>query len=214
MISRTDRIQITPIPLTSPRYLSLVGFFQLAGYWPCRILSTLLTHKKVRILLDPADIDPNCHYILAANHQSLIDPFIICSELPLTLWPSLGRFRYFAHAGLFENRLMRWALLAFGGFPTRPFRRLPYGLEAARAYIGRGQTVVIFPEGRRSLPGDATARDGVYQLGTSQNVRVIPVHLRWYKSKKRSYRLTVGKPLPAGQSAQAVMEAIYTLPLP
>lgn len=215
-VVREARLQPTPIGLSSTRYAWWVRFNQIFWYWPTRLLTTTLMSRRVRIDLRADDLSSSERYILASNHQSLADPFIICSELPGTLWPRLGVFRYFAHSGLFENFIMRWLLLAFGGFPTRPVDKLPYGVEAAQAYLSRGQTVVIFPEGRRALPGTVRARGGVARLAADPNTRVIPVRLEWRRAHgwtKRSYQLTVGKPLPPTQTAEAVLEAIYALPL-
>ena len=153
--------------------------------------------------------------MIAANHQSMFDPFVICSALPLRFFPHLAPFRYFAHNALFD-KILRPFLFSFGAFPASRNNYYIYGLEAAKTFLSQHQTVMIFPEGRR-VPVSTRPRSGVEVLAKNPNVEIIPVHLQWQKNKwgLRSYQLTVGHPLKEkGLSARQIMNRVYKLPLP
>ncbi|MBW4061068.1 1-acyl-sn-glycerol-3-phosphate acyltransferase [Candidatus Saccharibacteria bacterium] len=211
---RAQRLLPTPIPLTSSRYLGFIRFNQHFWYWPSRWVEALVMRGARRIELLPSDLDKNYHYVIAANHQSAADPFVICGALPMSLWPNLGVFRYMANASLFTRLWLRWPLLSFGSFPARKEQTLPYGIEAARAYLGRGQTVVMFPEGRRTLPRQSPARVGVAVLGVNPMVRIIPARIQWTSGLRRGFQVTIGRPMRPQPTADAVLAAIYDLELP
>src|SRR3954470_21250934 len=76
--------------------------------------------------------------ILAANHRSFLDPFVvgICMRRPV----------YFvAKRELFENRLIGWFLNCLGAFPIRRGESDEESLETAKQILRRGDAVVIFP---------------------------------------------------------------------
>ncbi|HSX01612.1 MAG TPA: lysophospholipid acyltransferase family protein [Candidatus Saccharimonas sp.] len=168
---------------------------------------------RITTLLQPGDLKPGVSYVIAANHESIIDPFVICSVLSPALWRRLRSFRFFAYNGLFRPYWLRMALLALGCFPAREHQRYVYGLDAAASFIARGQTVVIFPQGKRTL-GRGRAHRGVEVLARMANVRVIPAHIEWQKLGKwrRGFRLTIGQPLDGrARSADQLLDAIYGL---
>jgi 1-acyl-sn-glycerol-3-phosphate acyltransferase len=144
----------------------------------------------------------------------MLDPFVMCIALPKPVWQQLRPYRYFAHNGLFENSLLRHLLLAAGGFPSRRHPRHVSGLDAATSFLANEQTVMIFPEGRRTQQ-KGSARSGVSVLSSLPKVGVIPVRIEWRKGRfgRRSFQLVVGRPIhESGLSADAVMDHIYALP--
>src|SRR4051795_6512311 len=85
--------------------------------------------------------------ILAANHRSFLDPFIIgvCVRRPI----------YFvAKRELFERRWQGWLLNALGAFPIRRGESDEESIETAKQIVARGEVVVIFPEGTRIRNAD------------------------------------------------------------
>ncbi len=206
---------LQPVPTTGasrlrlrrvPQYLLRIPFTVLAFYWSARC----------RSLLDASDLDVSKTYIIAANHQSSVDPFVICNHLPQWAWRKLGTFRFFAYSGLFRSPLLRACLEQIGAFPTKPLRGHVGGLEEARIYFSHGDTLMIFPEGRRTLPGATPARRGIGEMAQWPNARIIPVRLQWHKTRfGRRYSLTIGRPFDASSmSSQDILDAIYDLPLP
>lgn len=168
--------------------------------------------RQLNVRLTVDDLAPGRSYVIAANHQSRLDPFMITAALPLPLWNRLIPFRFFAHNGLFWPPL-RQILLGLGCFPARSHSRYPSGLEFAAGAMKLGETVFIFPEGTRSRPGQRPARRGVAALAEMPGVMIIPAHVNWYRGGwRRRFDLTIGSPFSAaGLSAEAIMERIYSL---
>ena len=86
--------------------------------------------------------------LLAANHRSFSDPFLIgcCLGRPL---------RFVAKIELFDKRWKAWILLALGAFPIRRGESDEAAMETARVILEQGGAVGIFPEGTRVRPGPA-----------------------------------------------------------
>ena len=192
----------------------IVRFNQYAACLASRLITHVGLGRRVRLELELSDIPAGSKYVIAANHQSVVDPFVICSDLPFRMWSRLNGFGFVARPGLFVSPMLRAASLSLGCFPAKPVGQLPSGTAAAQAYLANGQSVVIFPEGHRTLPSESSARAGIAVLAEDPSVRVIPVHLQWTRGWRRSYQMTIGKPLPTGLTAQQMMDAIYALELP
>ena len=86
--------------------------------------------------------------IVAANHRSFLDPFVIGGTLP---WRR--PMNYVAKVELFERRWQGWILSRLGAFPIRRGESDEDSMETARMVVERGGTVCIFPEGTRIRSG-------------------------------------------------------------
>ena len=112
--------------------------------------------------------------VLVANHVSNADGMILAAWLQ----PALGRpIRFLAKEQLFGTPL-RPLLEAFGTILVRAGGSDVDAYRQARAALGRGEVVGIFPEGSRSPDGVLRdAHEGVALLAARANVPVIPVGL-------------------------------------
>jgi 1-acyl-sn-glycerol-3-phosphate acyltransferase len=85
--------------------------------------------------------------LIAANHQSFLDP-------PLIGGAVLGRHLAFvARAGLFRFFPMRWLLTSINALPIREDRGDAGAIKTVLELLGHGHGVVIFPEGSRTPDG-------------------------------------------------------------
>jgi 1-acyl-sn-glycerol-3-phosphate acyltransferase len=212
-----EPLDISPVQsgLTSGRTRSTryVILLQAIAIGPVQLFARAL-RGSVYQQLSPQDMRNDKTYIIVSNHQSILDPFIIIGSLSQPLWRRLSPYRFFAHNGLFMHPIKRVALLAIGSFPTRPFGTLAYGLAAAEQFIALNETVLIFPQGKRTRVQN-DLKPGIAHLSNIPNVMLIPVRIEWAKRGILPiFSLGIGKPFLAdGQTPNEIMKKVFELPL-
>ena len=135
--------------------------------------------------------------IVASNHRSFLDPFVIGATLP---WRRA--VHYVAKVELFEKRWQGWILSRLGAFPIRRGQSDETAMETARRAVERGGTVVIFPEGTRIRTGSlSTPKRGVGRLALESGASVLPVAVHGTEHVRRGLRVRPRKvKLRAGRS--------------
>jgi 1-acyl-sn-glycerol-3-phosphate acyltransferase len=134
--------------------------------------------------------------LLAANHRSFLDPFVIGTLVRRPVY-------YMAKRELFEHRWQAWLLNGLGAFPVDRGAGDAHAMDTARAILARGDCVVIFPEGTRVRPGPlGDPRRGIGRLALETGAPVAPVATigtedvrRGWRIRPRKVRLRVGRPL-------------------
>jgi 1-acyl-sn-glycerol-3-phosphate acyltransferase len=134
--------------------------------------------------------------LLAANHRSFLDPFVIGTLVRRPVY-------YMAKRELFERRWQAWALNALGAFPVDRGAGDHEAMRTAREILQRGDCVVIFPEGTRTRRGPlGEPHRGVGRLALETGAPVAPVSVigtedvrRGWRMRPRKVRLRVGRPL-------------------
>src|SRR5437763_7809106 len=155
--------------------------------------------------------------ILAANHRSFLDPFIvgICIRRPV----------YFvAKRELFKRRWQGWLLNRLGAFPIRRGEADEESMATARAVLERGGALVIFPEGTRIRKGGlGRPKRGVGRLALETGAPVVPIAIMGTENARRGWkirpvwvRVRCGKPLnfphverPSPRLAQEVTARLW-----
>lgn len=181
--------------------------------WFAFRLYLLVSGSDYRTNIIKNDIDGSNGYILASNHQSKLDPFVIGGALPFLARIKLSPVWFMGYRELFANGVASFLLRSFGTFPNRPIKDLPYGLEFSETALRNQDTVCIFPEGRRTKKGETEPKHGVSVLADMDNVKLIPVHVSWRPGLLNKVSITIGKPMDAaGLSPREIMDIIYKLP--
>lgn len=110
-------------------------------------------------------------FILASNHQSLIDPFLITSHLPKKFLP----VRWAAHRYFFEH-WYKFFFEALGAFPIAP-KTARDDLNKAVNLLKQGYVVGFFPEGKLSPEKNKLlpVKEGVNILQRKSCVLIAPV---------------------------------------
>jgi glycerol-3-phosphate dehydrogenase (NAD(P)+) len=135
--------------------------------------------------------------ILAANHRSFFDPFVIGTMTRRPIY-------YVAKQELFTyNRLLSWLLNALGAFPVARGAGDQETIETAKIILARGEIVLMFPEGTRTRPGAlGRPKRGVGRLALESGAPVVPIAIigtedirKSWRIRPRKVRLRAGPPL-------------------
>jgi 1-acyl-sn-glycerol-3-phosphate acyltransferase len=137
------------------------------------------------------NIDRDQSYIFMANHQSNFDIPVLLGRLPV-------QFRWLAKAELFKIPLFGRAMQGCGYISIdRMNRKSAFeSLTRAANTIRNGTSVVIFPEGTRSMDGKIMAfKKGGFVLTLNAGVPIIPVviHGTWPIMPKSKFQIRSGR---------------------
>jgi 1-acyl-sn-glycerol-3-phosphate acyltransferase len=109
-------------------------------------------------------------YVVVANHQSMLD-ILLLSHLPREM-------KWVAKEELFRIPWVGWMLRMTGDIPVRRGDPESGGdaLARAKAYLARGMSVMIFPEGTRSTKGTMLPfKSGAFRLAIEAGVPILPI---------------------------------------
>jgi long-chain acyl-CoA synthetase len=113
--------------------------------------------------------------ILAANHLSFIDPFIVLAAVPQSTFVQLYTLGWEPY---FRSRFRRWVAQVGHVIPVGPEMPLITVLRTSAALLRSGKSLLIFPEGERSIDGQLQPfKKGIGVLACELNVPVIPVKI-------------------------------------
>ncbi len=139
-----------------------------------------------------SNIELNKSYVYMPNHQSLYDIPVLLGRLPI-------QFRWLAKAELFKIPVFGRAMKGAGYISIdRKNRHSAIGSlnKAANSMKSKGVSVVIFPEGTRSLDGKiASFKKGGFYLASDSEVPIVPVIIKGTKEivSKKSFFIKPGK---------------------
>ncbi len=115
-------------------------------------------------------------FILAANHLSFIDPFIILATVPPSTFTQLYTLGW---EPFFRSPFRRWIARVGHVIPVGPETPLATVLKASVALLRSGKSLLIFPEGERSLDGQLLPfKKGLGVLACELHVPIIPVKIQ------------------------------------
>jgi glycerol-3-phosphate dehydrogenase (NAD(P)+) len=122
--------------------------------------------------------------ILAANHRSFFDPFVIGT---MTWRPVY----YVAKKELFTyGRILSWLLSALGAFPVDRGARDQETIETTMQILARGEIVLMFPEGTRTRPGSlGKPKRGVGRMALEAGAPVVPIAIIGTEDIRRGWRI-------------------------
>ena len=183
-------------------------------YWLVRAVLQPFFHLYFRLgRIGLEHIPAEGPVILAANHRSFLDPFVIgtCMRRPIY---------YVAKKELFHRRWQAWILNSLGAFPVDRGNADGSMVETAKAILARGDAVLIFPEGTRIRPGSlGRPRRGVGRLALETGAPVVPVALtgteairKGWRIRPHKVRIRIGAPLtfPRVENAKPQLAAAVT----
>jgi glycerol-3-phosphate dehydrogenase (NAD(P)+) len=182
-------------------------------YWIVRGVLQPFFHLYFRLSRIGREHIPDGPVILASNHRSFLDPFIIATLARRPLY-------YVAKEELFRNRFNGWLLNNLGAFPVRRGQSDEDMIETAKEILARGDAVLIFPEGTRIRPGAlGRPRRGVGRLALETGAPVVPIAIigteairKGLRIRPHKVRVRVGRALtfPQVQAPSRTLAAAVT----
>lgn len=188
---------------------SMLGFSRTMGYWPGCIWARIfcwLTFVRVKVS-GRENINRRTSYVFVANHQGAYDIFAIYGYLG-------HNFRWMMKKGLGSIPLVGWACRVSGHIyvDNSSPKAVRETMATAEKRLAGGMSVVVFPEGARTLDGRMHAfRRGAYALAMEFGLPVVPITIDGaYKVMPRNailprpgvIRLTVHAPIYAPESGR------------
>jgi long-chain acyl-CoA synthetase len=154
-------------------------------------------------------------YIISPNHQSYLDPFLMCSALPYRVFK---RFFFVGAVEYFETPLTRWFARIANLVPVDPDSNLIPAMKAGAFGLAHGKVLVLFPEGERSIDGTVKKfKKGAPILSQHMQVPIVPVaikgvHELWPRNRGLNWKLVwpwsghhvdivIGKPMTFDERA-------------
>lgn len=147
------------------------------------------------------NIDPNRAYVITVNHQSMLD-------IPLMYSLPHLNYKWVAKKGVYKWPLFGVVLWLHGditvddrGSVRKTLGFMNKGLE----YLGRGTSVVIFPEGTRSHDGEIhNFKEGAFLLAREGGVPILPcvidgakTFVKGWRVRPNVFTVSITPPVPA-----------------
>jgi 1-acyl-sn-glycerol-3-phosphate acyltransferase len=155
----------------------------------CRVTMKLAGVKLV--VRRAAGFDPQRTCFLIANHVNLFDPFVLYATVPQF-------FRGLELESHFRIPVYGWMMKRFGNVPV-PDNNRPSDLKRmwrlTRAALGSGVSLLVFPEGQRTLNGRmGPFKDGVFRMALQFGTPIVPVSVvgSFMFNRKTSWLLRPG----------------------
>ena len=158
------------------------------------------------------NVDPNVPRIYMVNHQSYFDVFVVLASLPVD-------FKFLLKEELMRIPLFGPAMKRAGyiGIEREDPRKAIKSMNLAAERIRGGASVLIFPEGTRSLDGSlGSFKKGGFNLALKSGCDIVPVTISGtarivpkgsLKIERGNVAFSVSRPIPlAGYSRRNVAQ--------
>lgn len=195
----------------------IIALFQEATALACRAYSRLTGGHTV-ISHIQGHTGHNQRYVIAANHQSLIDPFAIFSLMSWKHRFPLLPLKFMTIPKVYHRWYVKPFAYILGCFPAhiRDRNHHTYGVEGSIKLLHYGYNLCIFPEGTRTTREQSDPKPGIVRiLEAAPDAKLLLAHIEWSPKSfwRRPVKITVA---PAADNLdktdpKAIMDAIYAL---
>jgi 1-acyl-sn-glycerol-3-phosphate acyltransferase len=121
-------------------------------------------------VVDRVHPDPRRPYVFVANHASNADPFLVA----MVPW----EMKWLSKKSIFDIPLLGWMMRVAGDVEVDRGNKesARHAMEQMRERLDRKLSVLVFPQGTRSVDGTVGAfRDGAFRLAIEAGVDVVPL---------------------------------------
>lgn len=145
------------------------------------------------------NVPKNKGYIMAANHVSIADMFVIAV-------PIKGQICYMAKEEIFKVPVVKWLFKALGTFAVRRGKGDTEAIDKACNIVDSGKVLGIFPEGTRSKTGElGKAKAGVALIAMQTKADILPVSIKYSTGRFKLFckaTVRVGELIPYTEPAE------------
>ncbi|MEQ1603770.1 MAG: AMP-binding protein [Pyrinomonadaceae bacterium] len=197
------RAVLKPRPIFSVFAFTVYKLFNLF----CRVFMLLEVNGRENLtLLTTLNEDGTVTkpFLICPNHQSFLDPFVLCSNYPYRL------FKNIFHVGaseFFEGSVLRSIAKMLNVVPVNPDTELMRAMKSGAIGLKNGKILNIYPEGERAFDGELhTFKKGAAILATELDMPIVPVAIDglykvWarnsWKIRPAKVKITIGKAIYA-----------------
>lgn len=115
-------------------------------------------------------LDRDRTYLIMANHQSLFDLFVVPAAIPLTYVAVEAAYHF--SIPLWGSLVTRWGCIPIH---RRNLEKAKESIEIARQRLRQGTSIIILPEGHRTLTGEMGAfKKGPFHLACQAGADILP----------------------------------------
>lgn len=160
------------------------------------------------------NVPPSGGVLLAANHQSYLDPVLVAMVLSREM-------HFMARRTLFRNPAFRAIIAGYNAFAIERDSADVKGVNSAIARLEAGNILLVFPEGTRTGNGSIGPMKSVGVIAERAAVPIVPVLIQgayevWPKGRVIPHlgvvSLVFGKPLSSEKTTgDAIRDAVVGL---
>lgn len=187
-------------------------FNRLRGWGQNFVIFLLLLYAKIKynVTFEGREniVDGIGSYIVAANHQSNLDPPLVSLALGFN-----RHIAYMAKLELYETLPGRIFCICTGTFAVNRHKLEMATIRSCKEVLKSGWHLGIFPEGTRNKTreGVAEVKRGVGFISAINNVPVLPVGIRRYRVEgdwRTHIRVRIGKLIPCTGDKDTMTDAV------
>jgi long-chain acyl-CoA synthetase len=206
---------------TDPEVLALARhnrFYESFLYGLFRLVQIFASDRFRMRVSGLEKLPPQGSYIISSNHQSYLDPILMASVVPSSVFRNLfsvGTSEIFGSG--FMRRLARWLRVIV----VDPDANLVPAMRAGAFGLRHGRILILYPEGERSIDGTPrTFKKGAAILSIHLQVPIVPVAIEgfydvWPRGKRfqkfAPVKIQFGDPIyppPESEASEAAYEKL------
>lgn len=158
------------------------------------LLKVVLFPIRIRRTGSPIVVPPMIRekgLLLASNHASRLDTFLTMKAMSYRELRQILPIGFLVDNTYLGGRLGIALASWLGMFPAYHGKQLLGGITYAQAYLDAGFTIMIYPEGQRTLPYAVRARRGAAVLAQKTGAPILPVRINHGDVRTPLYRRRV-----------------------
>ncbi|MEE4113032.1 MAG: lysophospholipid acyltransferase family protein [Desulfobacteraceae bacterium] len=190
--------------LSRPRVFSLARFL---FFVQTKIMGIRLTVSGL------TGLDRTRTYLIMGNHESLFDLFVIPAAIPLT-YVAVEAANHFS-IPLWGSLITRWGCIPIH---RNHLEKAKQSLEIARQRLREGTSIIILPEGHRTLTGEmGEFKKGPFHLARQAGADILPFAISGlfdyhpkgaFHLNPKPVRVIIGSLIPYGTVADMTPEQL------